>query len=176
MKKASSWANAPDTLDLKLVRFVCGVTMTITRASWTKKNDMERIVATRVQMPLALAWALTVHKAQGMSLDRMRVNLSGSFAPPGMACMALSRCRTLAELHVTGLTREKVRVDKDALAFLRYSGGRGAGEAEAAQGRRERTDAAGLHLPVWKRLHVELPHEAHPDFPSQQWGGSDGPL
>ncbi len=100
-----------------VVRFACGTTMTIVRATWTKKNDMERTVATRVQLPLALAWALTVHKAQGMSLDRVRVDLSGSFAPPGAAYVALSRCRTLAGLCVTGLMRGKIHVDAEALAF-----------------------------------------------------------
>ncbi len=108
--------------DEPVVRFACGATMTITRVTWTKKNDMERTVATRVQLPLALAWALTVHKAQGMSLDRVRVDLSGNFAPAGMAYVALSRCRTLAGLCVTGLTRGKICVDAGALAFYAAEG------------------------------------------------------
>jgi ATP-dependent DNA helicase PIF1 len=105
------FANGP------VVRFVCGKTVTLKRETWTKKDDQDRDVATRKQFPLALAWALTIHKSQGMSLDRVRVNLDCNFAPCGLAYVALSRCRTLAGLTVSGLTGDKIKADPRALAF-----------------------------------------------------------
>jgi len=58
----------------------------------------------RRQFPLRLAWALTVHKAQGSTLDRVSIDLSRTFAP-GQIYTALSRVRDLSGLHVRGRPR-----------------------------------------------------------------------
>ena len=54
---------------------------------------------TRNQVPLALAWALTVHKAQGATIDYLRVDLDGCFAD-GQAYVAISRVHVADELAV----------------------------------------------------------------------------
>ena len=93
-------------------------TLTLTRETWIKKNeDTDREEATRVQYPLALAWALTVHKSQGMTLDCVEVDLSHHWSAPGMAYVALSRCRTLEGLTVRGLTKGKIKASTEALQF-----------------------------------------------------------
>ncbi len=98
------------------VRFCSGQVVLIEPAVWSLKNDLDKVIACRTQYPLDLAWAITVHKSQGMSLDYVHADLSNCFAT-GMAYVALSRCRTLRGLRVTGLTPASIKADQDALAF-----------------------------------------------------------
>lgn len=67
-------------------------------------------IASVVQVPLRLAWAMTVHKSQGMSLDAAYIDLSSAFAY-GQGYVALSRVRTLAGLHLAGLNARALQVD-----------------------------------------------------------------
>ena len=69
-------------------------------------------------MPLRLAWAMTVHKSQGMSLDAAVIDLSRAFEY-GQGYVALSRLRALSGLHLLGLNERALRVhplavEKDA--------------------------------------------------------------
>lgn len=71
-----------------------------------KKNPAYEIKGAVTRMPLRLAYATTVHKSQGLSLDQVQVNLtSWMFSKPGMLYVALSRCRTLEGLRVVGNPR-----------------------------------------------------------------------
>ncbi len=71
--------------------------------------------ASITQVPLRLAWAITVHKSQGMSLDAAVIDLARAFEY-GQGYVALSRLRTLAGLHLLGLNERALRVHPQAVA------------------------------------------------------------
>ena len=67
----------------------------------TRRNDIERKeTGAFVQMPLRLAYAVTIHKAQGMTIARVNLKLGGGCFAHGQLYTALSRCRTLNGLHL----------------------------------------------------------------------------
>jgi hypothetical protein len=91
-----------------VTRFDDGLCVTIGRATWTNiryEFDLsgggirEKETGSFRQYPVRLAWAMTIHKSQGMTFDAAEIDLSGMFAP-GQAYVALSRLRSLEGLTV----------------------------------------------------------------------------
>ena len=85
--------------------------------SWKLVED-DRTRAEVVQLPLRLAWAITIHKSQGMSLDAAEIDLSKSFTP-GMGYVALSRVRSLAGIYLTGVNQMALQLHPDIFEFDR---------------------------------------------------------
>ncbi len=79
-------------------------------------EDMSGNEANVMQVPLRLAWAITVHKSQGMSLDAAEIDLSRSFLP-GMGYVALSRVRSLEGLRLMGMNDMALRVNEEVLVL-----------------------------------------------------------
>lgn len=97
------------------VRTVSGKVIEVKRASWIVEED-GKIKAEINQYPLRLAWAITIHKSQGMSLDAAIVDLSQSFEK-GMGYVALSRIRSLGGLFLKGLNTLALQVNDEVLDF-----------------------------------------------------------
>jgi len=78
------------------------------------------LLGTRQAMPLLLAWAMTIHRAQGANLDSLAVNFDNlRWQEPGLVYSGLSRCRLFEKLFVRGLRRHHIVVCPDALDFYR---------------------------------------------------------
>jgi ATP-dependent DNA helicase PIF1 len=98
-----------------IVEFRNGKTVTMKPDSW-ELRDGDKKRAGLSQIPLRLAWAITVHKSQGMTLDAARIDLRRAFVE-GMGYVALSRVKRLSSLSLLGLNRMALRVSPDALTI-----------------------------------------------------------
>ena len=95
-----------------VVQFKNGKTVTMMPDTW-ELRDGEKKRASITQIPLRLAWAITVHKSQGMTLDAARIDLRKAFVE-GMGYVALSRVKNLNNLYLSGINQMALRVSEDA--------------------------------------------------------------
>ena len=98
------------------VSFNNGQTLIIREHSWVV-DGKDGAIASRRQLPLTLAWAITIHKCQGMTLQKAEISLSNMFVQ-GQAYTALSRVKTLAGIHVKpGFDQKLPAVSEHVLKF-----------------------------------------------------------
>ena len=134
---------------LPIVKLSDGSQMTVVQDEWAIEDDKGNALASFSQLPLRLAWAITIHKSQGMTLEAAEIDLSKSFEK-GQGYVALSRLKSLKGLKLIGFNRTALAVDnlafradkrfqelsaeeenrfqqlaleKKALAFLKHCGG-----------------------------------------------------
>ncbi len=81
--------------------------------SWSIEEG-DKVLAEISQVPLKLAWAVTIHKSQGMTLDKAVIDLSNSFIE-GQGYVALSRVKTLDGLFLKGFNKMAVSVHDEIL-------------------------------------------------------------
>lgn len=102
----------PNT-DYPIVKTRDGNRIWVEPMDWTIEDD-GRVLAKISQLPLRLAWAITVHKSQGMSLDAAVMDLRAVFEF-GQGYVALSRVRSLAGLHLLGWNERTFQVHPQVL-------------------------------------------------------------
>jgi len=98
-----------------LVLFKNGVTMRILLNAYEFEDGNVKLI--RYQIPLILAWAISIHKSQSLTLDYVIMDLGPSLFAPGMAYVALSRVRTLDGLLLSSFAPNKITADPEAVRF-----------------------------------------------------------
>lgn len=96
------------------VRFDHGITMTMKAHTW--ESDKHRGLKVR-QVPLILAYALTIHKSQGATLDRARMDLGRDIFAYGQAYVALSRVRNLEGVYLMDFNANRIRANPKVKEF-----------------------------------------------------------
>lgn len=97
-------------------------TWDVTRPTSSGGAMRHEVVGTYTQFPFCLAFAITIHKSQGQTLDRLVVDLSGGTFAAGQLYVALSRCRTLEGLVLTRPVHPAdLKTDRRITRFLRQS-------------------------------------------------------
>lgn len=156
--------------DLPIVQLNNGRTITMKQDTW-ELRDGTRKKASLAQIPLRLAWAITVHKSQGMTLDAARIDLRKAFVE-GMGYVALSRVKGLDSLSLVGINKMALQVSPEALEIdskLRSDSGVHAekfehlrGRAEAGPSQTKKTVGTGEWAEKLEKMRKEYPNAYRP--------------
>lgn len=103
-----------DVFNVPIVETTDGSRIKAERMDWHFEDADGKPKASVSQIPLRLAWAITVHKSQGMTLEAAEIDLSRAFEP-GQGYVALSRITTLSGLKLMGMNDTALSVDADVL-------------------------------------------------------------
>lgn len=104
--------NFEPVTEYPVVEFLNGRTVSMAPDTW-ELRDGDKKRAGISQIPLRLAWAITVHKSQGMTLDAARIDLRKAFVE-GMGYVALSRVKSLDSLYLVGINQMALRASEEA--------------------------------------------------------------
>lgn len=131
-----------------IVEFLNGKTVTMQPDTW-ELRDGDKKRASISQIPLRLAWAITVHKSQGMTLDAARIDLRKAFVP-GMGYVALSRVKNIDNLYLTGINRIALTMSDEAHEIDEHLRRRAAADAKRFAHLQAKADERKDELPPKK--------------------------
>jgi ATP-dependent DNA helicase PIF1 len=111
------------------VEFTDGATADIRPYTWEATTPVvdggslrREVIGTYTQLPFKLAWAITIHKSQGQTLERMVVDLTGGMFSSGQLYVALSRCTSMSGLVLKRPVLPKdLKTDRRVVRFLRQA-------------------------------------------------------
>lgn len=130
------WANGTlgtiTSLDKEVVKvLINGKELSLTRANWEKirydydhevKALTKQIVSVFNQIPMRLAWAITVHKSQGQTYESAVIDMTGGAFAHGQTYVALSRCKSLEGLYLKSRIRpEDIIIDQEIINFMKQA-------------------------------------------------------
>ena len=93
--------------------------MKINKYKWIRYfNNNDRITYSRLQIPLVLAYAITVHKCQGLTLEGGVVDLGKTVFADSAAYVALSRFKTSKNLYISNYSNDFIKVSNEALNYV----------------------------------------------------------
>lgn len=98
------------TQKMPVVRLNSGREVIAEPEEWIIEDETGDVLASYLQVPLCLAWAITIHKSQGMTLDAAEIDLSRTFEL-GQGYVALSRLKSLAGLQLLGMNDMSLQLD-----------------------------------------------------------------
>jgi ATP-dependent exoDNAse (exonuclease V) alpha subunit len=101
-------------LGFPVVKTIDNIEIIASTEEWSIDNELGKTLASFKQIPLRLAWAITVHKSQGMTLDAAELDLNKTFEK-GQGYVALSRLRDIKKLRLLGFNQTSLEVDSLAL-------------------------------------------------------------
>lgn len=104
---------SPENLEIKLLS---GRVIDVLKQEFTLLDAEMNPVVKAVNFPITLAWAMTIHKAQGVTVDRLSVDLRNLWEP-GQAYVALSRVRDPSELYIEGWNAKSIFADPHVEKF-----------------------------------------------------------
>lgn len=134
--------------DYPVVQFRNGREVTMMPETW-ELRDGDKKRASISQVPLRLAWAITVHKSQGMTLDAARIDLRKAFVE-GMGYVALSRVKSLDSLYLVGINQMALKVSEDAARIDETLRGRAATDTQKFAHLAEQAEKRDLTAPPKK--------------------------
>ncbi|OAV86138.1 hypothetical protein PTTG_30060 [Puccinia triticina 1-1 BBBD Race 1] len=100
------------------VRFTTGHAVLLRPSEFEYENSQGEVIGSQSQVPLILAWALSIHKPQGQLLDRVKIDLQRAFR---QVYVALLRATSVNRLQVLGFTASKVMANKVVVEWAKKS-------------------------------------------------------
>lgn len=155
-----------DGSDYPVIEFLNGHVVSMQPDTW-ELRDGDKKRASITQIPLRLAWAITVHKSQGMTLDAARIDLRKAFVE-GMGYVALSRVKDLDHLYLHGINQMALRVSPVALSIDQSLRTRSQADSEKfahlrAQNTGQKIDLAKLKTASGWAEKIEKMREVYPN-------------